>query len=370
MDSSEELISLLQRCTARLSIPGESGTGFFVAPGLILTCAHVVEKVQNDGNSVIVEWECQTYTAKILHLLSKPYPDLAILKLEKSPSTHPCVVLHEAVRTDDHLYSYGYPKLYSGDPATFVVEGMSDSPRLIKFKLGQVKEGFSGAPLLNQRTGGVCGVMKLTMGEGTLMGGRAVPTSVVLERFPELVALQKEFHQEDSRWYDCLSQQQRREQIVTVKFIIMKVSELKSVHNMLSEAEAALAPLEKTTSRLKHTKLQRQHIDGIESETWKVWRIIESLKSFAEHEMTYLEEERLTDGNVSRSGPLWIIDLLDLQKDFKASLKERNIHEMANLSELLLDKCRTHLQTIDTRLFLAVNQLNRLSDQTMGEFGL
>ncbi len=206
MDSSEELIALLKRCTTRLSIPGESGTGFFVAPGLILTCAHVVGNVQSDRIAVTVQWKGETYTAKILHLLPDPYPDLALLKLENAPLNHPCVFLHEAVRTDDNLYSYGYPKLkHNGDPSTFIYEGMADDPPLLmKFKFGEARQGFSGAPLLNRRTGTVCGVMELTRGESTLMGGRGIPTSVVLEQFKELVTLQKKFHDEDRHWYDLL----------------------------------------------------------------------------------------------------------------------------------------------------------------------
>lgn len=212
MDSSEQLISLLQRCTARLSITNESGTGFFVAPGLILTCAHVVGNIESDKTAVMVQWNGQSYTAKIVRLFPEPYPDLALLKLENAPPVHPCVFLHEAVRTDDNLYSYGYTKLYpTGEPSTYVFEGLAgDSSRLMKFKFGEVRQGFSGAPLLNLQTGGVCGVMKLTRGESTLMGGRGIPTSVVLEQFPELGAMQKEFHQKDSRWYDYLSQQQRQ----------------------------------------------------------------------------------------------------------------------------------------------------------------
>ncbi len=38
------LYELLRRCTVRLSASGIQGTGFFVAPDLILTCAHVVKK--------------------------------------------------------------------------------------------------------------------------------------------------------------------------------------------------------------------------------------------------------------------------------------------------------------------------------------
>ena len=32
------LYDLFARCTVRLELPNEQGTGFFVAPGLILTC--------------------------------------------------------------------------------------------------------------------------------------------------------------------------------------------------------------------------------------------------------------------------------------------------------------------------------------------
>ena len=36
------LIELMHDCVVKLSIPEKNGTGFFVAPGKILTCAHVV----------------------------------------------------------------------------------------------------------------------------------------------------------------------------------------------------------------------------------------------------------------------------------------------------------------------------------------
>lgn len=48
---SQLLEELLQRCTVKLRVPGQMGwgTGFFVAPGWILTCAHVVKSVQDSG---------------------------------------------------------------------------------------------------------------------------------------------------------------------------------------------------------------------------------------------------------------------------------------------------------------------------------
>ena len=384
-----DLVDLLPRCTVPLSIQDEksaeaelSGTGFFVAPGLILTCTHVVKKAhQSDRFSVKAKWEGQPYTPEILHLLPESYPDLALLKLEIAPSTHPCVFLHEAVKPFDKLYSFGYTELHpDGEPLTFESQGKGGNPvELINFKLGDVRRGSSGAPLLNLRTGAVCGVIKLTKGENTLMGGRGISTNVVLSCFPELVALKEVFHQEDNRWYVCLSPPQRQqllseavqklvkdpsERIDAVKRIMdvlvkeqKKVSELKSVHNMLHEVEAALAALTDELPLFKHRKLRRQDLEFIERRGRGVTRRIEALRSFAEQEMKYLEDER------------WIIDLLNLQFAFMEGLEGGKIPEMAEVSDELLSRCRSHLQRIDNLLLIAVNQLDRLSDQTLRELG-
>jgi hypothetical protein len=52
----------LKRCTVRLLVPGKSlGTGFFVAPGLILTCAHVVQTAQENNSSIeVYTWDGQS----------------------------------------------------------------------------------------------------------------------------------------------------------------------------------------------------------------------------------------------------------------------------------------------------------------------
>lgn len=214
MHSSEQLIALLKRCTVRLSTSKESGTGFFVAPGLILTCAHVVGNVASDKISVTAQWEERMYPARIARLVPDPYPDLALLTLENAPPSHPCVLLHqEEAWIDDDLYGYGYSDLYpNGEPSSFKFEGTTGTPSiLMKFKSGEVRQGLSGGPLLNRRTGGVCGVMKLTRGASSLMGGRGIPVATIFEQFPELVSLQQDFHRRDSRWYDFLTSDQRQE---------------------------------------------------------------------------------------------------------------------------------------------------------------
>lgn len=212
MDHSEQLQALFRRCTVLVSdrqSPDVRGTGFFVAPGLLLTCAHVVKASRDRTDSVLVEWEGRSYTATIEQCLDTEYPDLALLKIEQKMGGHPCVYLHESVDLGDKLYCYGYTDNYrNGDSATFECEGRADQEKLLKLKGGEVRPGLSGAPILNLRTGGVCGLVTRTRGVDTSMGGRAVPTSTILRQLPALSAQQKYFLQSDNSWYRHLSPQQ------------------------------------------------------------------------------------------------------------------------------------------------------------------
>lgn len=180
------------------------GTGFFIAPGQVLTCAHVVQAEFSRGASVDVTWQNQHFSARIAAFHPNPHQDLALLSLDTTD--HPCVWLHAAVDIDDSLWCYGYPDEYrglgSGDSVSFVYEGETyhEGNRLLKMKSGQTRPGLSGAPLLNRRTKGVCGVIKSTRNRDTDLGGRAVPVSAVLEVFGELESLQQEFHQRDGTW--------------------------------------------------------------------------------------------------------------------------------------------------------------------------
>lgn len=54
-----QLEDLLQQCTVKLSLSDRVGwgTGFFVAPGWILTCAHVIQAAH--GQPIQVRWQNQ-----------------------------------------------------------------------------------------------------------------------------------------------------------------------------------------------------------------------------------------------------------------------------------------------------------------------
>jgi predicted NACHT family NTPase len=176
------------------------GTGFFVAPEWILTCAHVVQEAK--GQPIQVWWQKQELEAVVERAL--PDPDLALLRVTLPAAANPpCVYLDEEIHSRDPLYLFGYPDqdFPNGCPVTFQCEGFTgDEPALIKFALGQVRPGMSGSPLLNQRTGKVCGIVKFTRDRSTDLGGGAIPTRVILEQFPQLRDLQQEFHGSDRRW--------------------------------------------------------------------------------------------------------------------------------------------------------------------------
>jgi hypothetical protein len=203
----QQLYELLRQCTVRVAVQGKTGhgTGFFVAPGLVLTCAHVIKAAQPYPLSIEVYWKGQFYLAQITKL--QQAHDLALLKV--SLTNHPCVYLHDEVIPFDDLYSYGYPDDHpDGDPATFTLEGKAgDRREQLKFKTGQVRPGLSGAPLLNTRTGYVCGIVQRTRDRSNDLGGRAISTGAVFRLFSsEITVQQRQFHLSDRRWAECLEE--------------------------------------------------------------------------------------------------------------------------------------------------------------------
>jgi hypothetical protein len=176
-----------------------NGSGFFVAPGLVLTCAHVVTNTPAHS-TLTITWKQQSLPARLAKSSDVAYPDLALLDVDFTD--HPCIYLLNDAQPFDRLYSYGYPDNYPyGDPATLECEGTANGQNpLLRLKDAQIRPGMSGAPVLNLRTQRACGLMQLTRGRDNTMGGRALPTSMILQTFPELVDLQRSYHQQHDTW--------------------------------------------------------------------------------------------------------------------------------------------------------------------------
>jgi len=66
---AQSLYELLHNCIVKVVDPqGSRGTGFFVAPGLILTCAHVVEAAGKQKMPVEISWNGQKIAAQMQEL--------------------------------------------------------------------------------------------------------------------------------------------------------------------------------------------------------------------------------------------------------------------------------------------------------------
>ncbi len=207
-----DITELLRQCTVQLVVQNSKGSGFFVAPGLVLTCAHVVKDAQEKQGDVNVFWQNEKNCKADIKAYA-PETDLALISVYYK--THPCVYLDTNVEIGDTLYSYGYPgesRAYGnyskGDSLTIEYEGPSDNPFLLKLKRGQIVPGFSGSPALNLRTSGVCGVLSLTRGDRGDLGGRAIPVSTVLSEFSNIAQEQQLFHKVNKQWKAILPKQQ------------------------------------------------------------------------------------------------------------------------------------------------------------------
>ena len=184
-----------------------TGTAFYVAPGLLVTCAHVLGKHASiAGNARITVGEQQE-----VHPTLWEEQDLALLRLAVSHD-HPCVLLDPTLLAGDRTYSFGYPERHpEGVPTTYEAEGETGSEfGWAKLKGGQAEHGMSGAPVLNVRTGGVSGVLKRTRDDRQALGGYAISARTLFEIDPTLQTHNVRFHKTDKRWTNLLTPEQRR----------------------------------------------------------------------------------------------------------------------------------------------------------------
>lgn len=187
-----------------------TGTGFFVAPGHVITCAHVVEPDDDSrASSFTIQGDFGTAEAAPEELRPNGLADLALFRIDEK--NHPVVLLSGAAEVGDPVWTQGFVSQQNEirlEPAAGEIEGERRAKletggleyTLIKFRGAQIIPGMSGAPLLNRRTGGVCGVVAKTLNENMGAGGLAVPFRIILACYPALRELQGEYHRSNSQW--------------------------------------------------------------------------------------------------------------------------------------------------------------------------
>lgn len=212
--SPESLEDLLRACVVRVEGGPRPGAGFFVAPGRILTCVHVV----GDASDISVWWPASDKAARLpatrierfrnqprpIPALAEDYPDVALVTLNFLD--HPCVALEPNwPLMTDRFQTYGFP-IEGGavdlTPAVMTYRGKKGRDPLVFIDLASdtIKAGMSGAPLLNLRSGRICGVLVATRNPAVPDGGFAVPWEFLDHQLMGVSADNRAFHQLDGRW--------------------------------------------------------------------------------------------------------------------------------------------------------------------------
>ena len=186
------------RHVVRITAPDDGsplGTGFFIGPGWLLTCAHVVgwsEYVGVTPHGSLVDGE--PLSAHVRARSAAPeqgrnwsFPDLALLQLTR-PFTHPCVLLSTEL-PDEHRpgYAWGYARGdfeaasgLRGSQTTFTFEGLEGG--YLKLKAGQAQPGLSGAPLVCPSRKAVVGVIGWSRDLSSDLGALATPISALMDQ--------------------------------------------------------------------------------------------------------------------------------------------------------------------------------------------
>ena len=197
--SEQRLRQLLRDCLVQIdSGDGRpAGSGFFVAPGYVLTCSHVV--MREAPSPVTGQWHDVPWSGTVVY--ASPYPlsaedgedgsdegatiwpepDLAVIRLE-GDIAHPCARL--GAREPDegsHMVAAGRPRPFGDVPGDFFSATMEYTGKfmyLMRLKNERFGRGMSGGPVLDLTTGEVCGVAKLA---GPQQDGYAVPVRLVYD---------------------------------------------------------------------------------------------------------------------------------------------------------------------------------------------
>jgi hypothetical protein len=214
---ADRLEDLLRSCVVRVANGGTtSGAGFLVAPGRVLTCVHVV----GTGSALTVRWERDGHPGTVFAVsdvvrlanggrpipaLDCDYPDIAVLTVPGITS-HPCVAIDgDWPGHSDVLQAFGYPAEGGATlltPAKLTYRGTRGTWPTLFLDLGwdTIKRGMSGAPVLNLRTGGVCGVVVASRDPQQPAGALAVPWSAIETDLDDVMAANAAFHRRDGRW--------------------------------------------------------------------------------------------------------------------------------------------------------------------------
>jgi hypothetical protein len=189
----DPIAALLRSCCVRL--PQELGTGCFVTEQLIVTCAHNIPEGKAIGDNIEIYKGGRLFSSTIKVLCRDYFADYCILELIDGSSDHYILLDDLSLTTNEPLYGDGFPVMTAeqgygnfqhadGFSAKYesapVFEGY-DYP-LYKMKAGQIKGGFSGAPVIRMNNGRCIGIVISTRNDSHPAGGHVISASLLLEQ--------------------------------------------------------------------------------------------------------------------------------------------------------------------------------------------
>jgi hypothetical protein len=226
----QSLRPLAERCVVQVLTDDGFGSGFLIAPGQVLTCAHTVYGYAPDR--LRVRWynadfnhddfgNHAEFDVAEMHLEPrKPgsgptyaAPDLALLTLSAVPD-HPVVWCspHGPAPLTPDLLSLGFAE---DTPAGVAPHTMSldvvgpSAPPLMRVKSDRVPKGMSGSLVLDG-AGTVCGLVKATADDDDRRseGGWIVPIDAVAAHFPQVMARNAAQHPPGSPWWNLATRRE------------------------------------------------------------------------------------------------------------------------------------------------------------------
>ncbi|CAK8719713.1 hypothetical protein KKHLCK_08890 [Candidatus Electrothrix laxa] len=189
---------LMPSCTTQVQTPAGTGIGCFVAPGLLLTCAHLVAPSHKENAAITVSLGSGSVPAVTTRLALSAN----LVLLEIAHQDHACVYLHESLQKDDFLYGH-IPGPSENNAITFQYEGSPEHGIPVRVHLQESRSDACGMPLVNLRTGGLCGML-IRNSEGTVQTLSLVPTAAIFNAFPELRPMRDAYHLKNRVWWNRL----------------------------------------------------------------------------------------------------------------------------------------------------------------------
>ncbi|MFZ5909788.1 MAG: tetratricopeptide repeat protein [Chloroflexota bacterium] len=170
------------------------GTGFFVAGGVVLTCAHVIEKYYQPGGKAAfcLKGPDAEFQATVTFFSPKSEYDLAILEPAGEVDYTPLPVA-SSQNSKGHSFSiFGYPNIsFEGLNGAGTIMGWTREKGkrfpILQLDSRQITHGFSGAPVWDEDLQVVVGMLQQGITNEQI--GRpsfALPIEVIQQAYPDL----------------------------------------------------------------------------------------------------------------------------------------------------------------------------------------